>query len=342
MGGFLWPFAAYSHPRVSSTFPVLPYGAQYGDSFLNGMIEKEASAQQAIDEYLSLDIAQAGRADRRFELAMELQQRIDARCGWDTGEFIERNLSREHLFMSHGHPNYPLLRYLIDGVCRRIGVESAQIDHVLDHISAYPCTGSEIPIHPSICKHFGLSFIQPGHRYRYFRTGQLTFEEFAQAYMDREWSDAFDKAAALQRDGNLDDAVRAALAGTREAPGSSIGWHFLGTLLAASGKLDESIMALRRATEIDPHDPKPQRDLAAVLLRDGVEHEAEAAYLRAIELAPDDATAWMGLAGTRVQWARFRDAIAAAEQAWIVNGWLPSGQRAFDECRRASRPLNVS
>lgn len=341
MGGFLWPFAGQPHPKVSTVIPLLPYGAQYGDSFLNGLIEKGAGPEQAVEVYLSVDAATVAHADRRFELAMALQERIDDKTGWDTADFIERNLSHEHLFMSHGHPNYPLLTYLMEGVCQRIGLEDAQIDYVLERISSYPCTGSEIPIHPSICKHFGLKFIKRQHRYRYFPEGKLTFEQYVNSYMTREWSLAFDKAALLSRDGDLGGAVAEALVGTEEAPRSSIGWQLLGSLLAANGSLDEAMRALRRAAELDPYDPRPGRDTAALLLRLHREEEAIETYLRAIQLEPKDAKTWTGLAQARIQQGRYPEALDAAEQAWTLNGWLPRGQRLLDECRQRAESFEL-
>ena len=92
-GTFLWPFAGSEHPSNPrrSYLEVGPYPAEYGDSFLNKMIDLGVSPEEAFQIYCKHDVKKnaAVHLDRRYEMALERQVVRDQQMGFKLAEIID-------------------------------------------------------------------------------------------------------------------------------------------------------------------------------------------------------------------------------------------------------------
>ena len=121
-GAFLWPYTGQSHPKNAAA-PFLdeagPYPAELGDSFLNRMIVAGVPAEQAVQTYLSTDVATVRRVDRLQELVLDKQRDRDLACGYGFADLISARFRQERLFRSPNHPEVRLTMMLAGEVFAR-------------------------------------------------------------------------------------------------------------------------------------------------------------------------------------------------------------------------------
>jgi serine/threonine-protein kinase len=100
---------------------------------------------------------------------------------------------------------------------------------------------------------------------------------------------------ALLRQGQVDEAIRAARKMTKLIPMLPVAHHQLGVCLQARGQLDEAMAAYRRAIQLNPKWFISHYQLGVCLQDTGQLDEAMAAYRRAIQLDPKGAAAPVGI-----------------------------------------------
>lgn len=252
-GGFIWPFATEPHVHNVMERPISdgPYPTQRSDSFLNRLIVKGVSPEDALEQYLALDIVKVAHVDRLRELFIDQQRARDERTGFDIASFIDEQFAVRSLYMSPHHPNAPLFGLVARQLFERMGVAPDAIEAGLRTNDVYPYSREELPIHPRIVDHFGLSYIGPDQRYRFNEEGDCTFEEYVLKYMRYEnnpdlrrgiYFSSQDPHVALQ---HLD-------AGLPRSPQSSRGWAAKGYCLERLGRAEEAHQSYTRATQIAP------------------------------------------------------------------------------------------
>ena len=349
---FLWPFAREPHLSnvpLAGTMENGPYPAELGDSYLNQMIRTGVGTDQAIEQYLNLDMNSVVNLDRLYDFVIKRQRRRDEATGYRFADLIEKYFRTEQIFLTPYHPNLRIASYLMTEFFQRFGVAPTLVDRVARSLTRTPFPLDELPIHPSVCRHFGLTFIDETCRYRYSDEGRFTFEEFARRYMDFHWNRELQEGITLSRagqDGSASDKLRAGLA---RSPESAAGWlemsrihdrlgamdaaisaaarsagietadgysHAqLGSLLARTGQLAEAEPALRKALEMEPFQPHFQAELGNLLMAKGELAEAEMAFRQAIHLQPGNAHFHIALSHSLIRAGRIDEAVAAARQA---------------------------
>ncbi len=261
---FLWPCTGSAHPR-NAPAPFLdesgPYPAELGDSFLDRMLAAGVPAEDAAQTYLATDIAGVRHAGRMAEIMLERQRNRDRLCDTRFADLIAARFRSERLFLSPNHPTPSLAAILATEVFGRIGVDTA----VLDGLAAAPPDGlfpsTETPIHPSIIAQFGLTFVSPDARYRYFNEGRFSLAEFATRYMRYEWNPLLAEAFHIYWSGNQDAALTAFTRAVPTAPRSAIARLVLSELLGPRGHMTEALQMAREATELEPDNLECQRRL---------------------------------------------------------------------------------
>lgn len=253
-GAFLWPYTGQPHPR-NAPAPFLdeggPYPAELGDSFLNRMIAAEVPAEKAMRSYLATDVATVRRVDRLQELVLDKQRDRDLECGYSFADLIAARFRHERLFRSPNHPEVRLTMMLAGEVFARLGMTPHLIEQMVRSPSGALFPPSETPIHPSIVEHFGLEFIGPNTRYRYFNEGSFTFEEFADRYMRYEWNQDMAKAFHLFWTKQFDAAVQLFEAAIRSSPRSAVAHFVLSDLLAQQGRFADAVEPALQAVRIE-------------------------------------------------------------------------------------------
>jgi hypothetical protein len=269
---FLWPFAGQPHPRNVSLpcLPEGPYPGEFGDEFLNRLTERGVDPENAAAEYVAFDVAGAKQVGRVAEITLGQQWLRDGRCGdYDVAGLIERQLPHESLFRSRGHLNPTILRHLAQVLYCQMGGGSAFMQYLATTRYDDVVPFSEIPVHPTIAAHFGMSYIYPDKRYEFFTEGGYTFTEWAARYVAYEWNQDFHEAMYLARQGDLARAIPLWEQSLAASPRSSIGRANFAEILTRNGMVQLAVRWIREAVALDPDNAEYARRSAEIV------HQAE-------------------------------------------------------------------
>lgn len=335
-GAFLWPFGGNdTHVRNMPHPPFCqegPYPAEIGDRALNRMILAGVPAREAVQRYLDMDVVKAGRADRLFELHMDMQRRQDEATGLNVADHIQARFRTNNLFLTKGHLSLDLFRFQASWVFERMDAPYSLIETALRSLRAPPFPVDELPIHPALADHLGLAFANRNRRYRFRREGAFTFEEWAERYMDYAWAPDLAEGIWLTHGGGTPaQALPLLEAGLARCPTSVAGWLAFGLTLARLGRSEAADEAVDRARSLDPADPEGPRTRAIIRLLHGRHAEAALAAREAIDLFPFDGASHRTLADAL---ARAGDLAGAAQiaghaarvQPGDPGGWSMQGE----------------
>lgn len=325
-GGFLWPYAGQPRPDNDSPWHMRagPWNAELSDGYLNRLILQGMAPEQAVAQYLALDVHQARNLDRMLELILDRQRSRDEVCGYDIASVVEAHFRDELVFRTPHHPNLRVAMAFATQFFDRMGVPRAAAARMTEQTRVTPFPKDVLPIHPSVARHFGLSYAREGTRYKYLNEGSYTFPEYALRYMRNEWNadladglanahpnpelalpqlDAglamspgaaeghFVRADVLRRLGRPEEAEPAIRRAVAAEPDEARYQNGLAHALAELGRLDEAAVAIRRAASLDPYDPHYHGMRAILALRMGQNALAEASANRVLELDPRNAHA---------------------------------------------------
>ena len=314
---FLWPFAGQQHPRnVAPAFlPVGPYGGEAGDSYLNRLIAAGADPDEAAETYLNLDVTSRINLDRLYELVMDRQRSRDSHSGYAIADVIEENFRTEQIFLTPFHPNLRVAVTLATQFFEQVGASRDDIERMQNQTHATPFPKDELPIHPSVCQHFGLDFIAPDQRYRFMNEGSFTFHEYVLRYMRYEWNEALEEGLSLYRAGNHEAARIRLEEALARSPNSAAGHNALSHIMSDQGQKQQALAAARRALEIEPHVGAYLSHLGNLLKDSGEMEEAETALRAALRAEPADPHFHIGLALLIRQRGKHDEACALIAQA---------------------------
>jgi hypothetical protein len=265
---FLWPHAGLPHPS-NAPAPLLdasgPYPAEIGDSFLNRLIAQGVPVEEAVTRYLDTDVAKVRNVDRLMELFMDRQRARDRTCDFNFADFIEANFRTQWLFRTPNHPETPMSVMLAAEVFGRLGVDASIIKALRAQPPADMFPRTALPVHPGVIAHFGLSYVNPQTRYRYFDEGSFTFAEYVRRYMRYEWNPALPEALDLARQGHISLAIERMRQAIAASPRSEVGRLMLSEWLAGEGRLKDAVEVAYEAVLLDPQQQRYQIRLDQLL-----------------------------------------------------------------------------
>ena len=318
IGSFLWPFGGRAHPLNAAAKKGAdgPYPPQLGDSFLNELIAKNVAPQEAVDRYLALDINSVVSLDRLYRIVMSRQRRMDKKTGFGVADVIETHFRSENTFLTAYHPDWRIMLHLADVLFRRMDVDSdilARMHRLQTHAMS-PST--QLPIHPSVANHFGMSYIQPDHIYQYRHEGTFTFAEWVDRYMRFEWNRQISVGIKLAHAGKDDNqALELLESGLTLSPKAAMAWRAMGQVLIRMNRRAEAAAALAKSLELNPNNATSHLLAGSLALHGRHIDTAESAYRRSIELDPAQAAAYRTLAGILARQDKSDEAIEAYRTA---------------------------
>jgi hypothetical protein len=218
---FLWPFAGQPHPK-NAACPFLtggPYGGEASDSYLNRLILSGTDPEEAVETYVNLDVRKRVNLDRLFELVMDRQRSRDEATGYDIAGVIEGHFRTEQIFLSPYHPNTRVSIALATRFFEQLGADRADIERMRAQTNITPFPKGELPVHPAVARHFGLTYVTPDRRYRFMNEGLFTFREYALRYMRYEWNDALEEGMSLTHNRDYGPAMARLRQGLERSPG---------------------------------------------------------------------------------------------------------------------------
>ncbi len=314
---YLWPYAHEPHVLNAPEPPLPdgPYPGQLSDSFLNRLITRGVSPQEALEQYRAHDIAKAAHLDRLYELHMDQQRERDQRTGFDVASILEADFRREALFMSPHHPNRRLFGVLLSQLFDKMGVEPGVTSIALSAMLKAPFPSGELALHPGVIRHFGLEFADDHSRYAFHAEGRFTFDEYVLRYMTYAHNHELRKGMYLIHQGDLAGAVESLEIALERQPQADQGWRSKGLALHHLGRQAEAIAAYRKATEIVPDDAQAWFEYAGSLMFGGRLAEAAEAGRRTVALAPQYGFGHLVLTEVLVKLGDIQGAVLAGREA---------------------------
>ena len=268
---FLWPFAGSPHPR-NEDHPFLvggPYGGEASDSYLNRLIAAGTDPVEAVELYANLDVNKRVNLDRLFELVMDRQRARDAAAGYQIADVMERYFRTEQIFLSPYHPNTRIAVTLAEQLFHQLGAHRSEIELMRHCTRITPFPKTELPLHPSVCAHYGLAFVAPDRRYRFMNEGLFTFREYALRYMRYEWNQALEEGMSLAHAGQIAQAKPRLIAGLMQSPDSAQGHVTLSHVHGRLGANEDALKEARQAVAIEPQTASFHAHLGALLRQSG-------------------------------------------------------------------------
>jgi len=255
---YLWPYAGRPHPRNRGEFAIQggPYPADFGDSFLDSMMEDNVPEDEAVERYGTINVASAAHVETLREARYATQMRLDEMTGLALADFIASNVGTQPLFLSRERPGLPLVRRITAMLFRRLDADPGRAARVRES----PFPGGSLPLHPSVAEHFGLTWLPEDRRYPMNDEGRFTFEEYCRRYYRFEWNEALHLALA-RAEVNPAGAVRELEAALLRSPGSRRGQRALEIAQrAAGGKPPSAPLAA------EPEDEPPTGNFAPAIV----------------------------------------------------------------------------
>jgi len=172
-----------------------------------------------------------------------------------------------------------------------------------------------------------------------WQSGRALFEH-ARSATPRSLTANLERAARLEAEGRLDEALDAWRSVTAFSPGYGGAWMSTGVVLARLGRFEEAEAALRRSVRLRPDLGEARTNLALVLVARGALADAERELRRALLLDASQVRAAAQLAHLRFDAGRY------AEAARLYRGCVELGREdlrerwreAADRAARAAGP----
>ena len=288
-GGFLWPFAGQPHPCNETPWFLTagPWNAELADGYLNRLLLQSVPPDEAIQQYLNLDVAKVRDLDRTLELILDRQRARDAACGYDIASVVEDRFRQELMFLTPHHPGLRVTLTAAAQFFEHMGVARQAADRMAEQTLVSPFPTDGLPIHPSVARHFGLAYGHEGERYRHLYEGSFTFAEYVARYVRNEWNR--DLAEGLANAGASPELALSQLEiALQTSPGSAEAHFVKGDLLRRLGRSAEAEAPTRRAIELAPEKPSYHSGLAHLLAGAGRQEEAFEEMSEATRLDPFD------------------------------------------------------
>lgn len=329
-GAFLWPFGHQDDARVQAADSQIMAGAQ-PDPQSHGMVQAyrllktDRPAAEIIDAYVDLDFGSIVNLDRFHEFVVGRQRLHDEATGFDTVGFVEENLPCAPLFYTLGHFTEPMMRYMVGEVFARLDVAADDIDRIKNLVRRSDLmAGYSHPIHPSVARHFKLSYIDE-HTTYLFRSGErLSFRDYVSRIVNRNFNMTLIRGfiamqGAARSPEALAEVVDLLRQGIAESVGSAAGQLALARMLTQQGRPEEALDAMRHAFELAPDDPDCAIHLSQRLLDAGAAAEADAVLARAVMLSPDDLPLQRHHLTLLSKQRRFEDSLVPGGRAFAID-----------------------
>ncbi len=251
-GSFLWPFSGVRHPDSQRLYGAYhPFPSEMGDRFLLRAMARGASGGDAVRTYLAEDAARSGHVARRYEIAVHLQTQREAATPYRFAPLIGAHLRTERLFRTPYHLEWRLSRHMLATLLDELDAPAPARRAVERYYAKTLFGGLDLPIHPAIATHFGLAWMDATTRHAFWREEMLTFEGYAQRFVECRAYPAMDAAvqAAMRAQPDAHALLDAALA---QLPNSPWGLHARAILHNRAGGFAAALPILERVLDLHP------------------------------------------------------------------------------------------
>jgi hypothetical protein len=277
---FLWPLSSVdprNKPELGHPFGRYPYGDRLAVKLLQDGVPASDLAKRYIDTNLDSII----NLDRYAEMCLAELKHLDQQSDIALADYIEKSFRSQRHFGATNHPTLLPLSHLFHLVKAALLNTTPSLNDPRPPNAADVLGFEEIPLHPQVIRHFGLTWATPEMRYRY-RSAFLTLEEYMFAYAEfaaipfgeppRLW---IGRALQAVQQNQPEEARRLLREGERCHPG-------LPTELLPEEKAQLSSYLLAAPTPPVPAPGICQRRGAAILYDHGIHRLDNAQWLEAV------------------------------------------------------------
>ncbi len=259
---FLFPFAGVSHPDSARHYGAYhPFDGEFGDAWLVRRLNGGDNPARIQAEYMGLDVARAGHLDRRLEMALGAQRTLENNTGYDFASIIEHHFRTERLFRTPFHAEGRIMRHMLSVLLAELDAPEAVRALVEPYLRSGLFQPRDMPLHPGVAAHFGLTWAGAHLSFRFLSEDYLTFEEWVARFLRCEAHPAVSRGveAVLQNQAGAEDAFNTAAA---LLPNSALVAYARGILAKRAGRADEALhMLTGLATRFpgpaaNPHPPR--------------------------------------------------------------------------------------
>lgn len=250
---FLWPLSslggfrdiaeARSHDDVTGL-----------DSLLLRIRAPEMPEDELLCRYKEADVVSGYKVDALYRINSKVAEHIDSVSSFPIWPVIAKNLRICSVHSSFGHPGGVVFAEILRNVCALSGKirDRHNLDDKLAIVKRGPGVqpANEIPVHPAIAEHFGLSWAKD-RAFNYFGR-YLTCDEYIlhiHRFMDENLYYARDR---FHRTGDPADIIAAYNAKVSKYPQDPYFCDELAGHLARAGKQQEALAHAQQAYELLP------------------------------------------------------------------------------------------
>lgn len=182
----LWPFHC-KEPRNGAPWPESlrrPMGETpswpYGDSMLLALMKRHAATAEVVSAYLALDLSREIDLDRLLAKTLEIQRDKEQVTDVKIVDFIAETFRQRRLFTTVNHLSNDGMLYMTNQILQHLELPAIDAG-ILDTLGEL--LSPEMPVHPSVCRHFGLRYCDERTRYPVDAYRRLTFAEYVADYV---------------------------------------------------------------------------------------------------------------------------------------------------------------
>lgn len=152
----------------------------YGDALLDRLAAQGCSEAEALHVYLRGKLKAKYDLDALLADTLARERAKEQGCLIKTVDFIEEHWRNRQLFLTPNHPGRELLSATADAVLRVLELGDLPAATRKAFTPDYP--DFELPIHPQVGAHFGLSFAARDRQYRIYGR-RMRFERYVACYL---------------------------------------------------------------------------------------------------------------------------------------------------------------
>lgn len=154
---FMWPFT-FDRPneKVGWRFP-------YGDRQLIAKMRDDIAPEVVAAEYFSQDLGRQMNLNRLLDLEFQKWEKYDKESDVRIGAFLKNNIFSHRLFFTPDHPTDVVMIELANQLLDKLNQPRIEISDWAAHPHAL--AGTEVPVHPSIIRHFAIPYLAEDHQH---------------------------------------------------------------------------------------------------------------------------------------------------------------------------------
>jgi hypothetical protein len=169
-----WPFHANDPRNVDTVrYP-------YGDTFIIELLREGLPPEEIISRYLTVDLATRLDLDALLSSTIMHMRRSERASSVKVGDFVEQNFRNIKIFSTVNHGANKLLYHFTNQILKILDCPPIS-EKMLDSLDVL--VGTEMPVHPSIARHFGANYINESTIYMIEKGRHQNFEGYIRDYV---------------------------------------------------------------------------------------------------------------------------------------------------------------